>query len=153
MDDHDFGILLGLAYQRFVDELRAHLGEAGFIDLGGSFGYVLRALDQQPLTTSQLAARLGITSQGAAKIVDDMVAAGYVERRPDPGDGRQKQLFLSVRGSAVLAAARRFHRDFEQGLAGELGTRRAGELRAALTRIVERQPGAVDRGARLLRPL
>jgi DNA-binding MarR family transcriptional regulator len=151
--DHDFGILLGLAYQRFVDELRAHLASAGVTDVGGSFGYVLRALDQQPLTTSQLAARLAITSQGAAKIVDDMVASGYVERRPDPGDGRQKQLFLGARGAAVLAAARRFHRDFEQDLAGELGARRARELRAALTRIVERAPGAVDRGARLLRPL
>jgi DNA-binding MarR family transcriptional regulator len=151
--DHDFGILLGLAYQRFVDELRAHLAEAGFSGVGGSFGYVLRALDRQALTTSQLASRLGITSQGAAKIVDDMVAGGYVERRPDPGDGRQKQLFLSPRGEAVLAAARRFHRSFEQDLAAELGPRRTGTLRAALSSIVEREPGAVDRRTRLLRPL
>ena len=150
---HDFGILLGLAYQRFVDELRARLGEAGFTGVGGSVGYVLRALDQQPLTTSQLAARLRITSQGAAKIVDDMVAAGHLERRPDPGDGRQKQLFLSPRGAALLAAARRFHRDFEQDLAAELGLRRAGALRAALTAIVERDPATVDPRARLLRPL
>ena len=91
--------------------------------------------------------------QGAAKIVDDMVAAAYVERRPDPGDGRQKQLFLSRRGQAVLAAARRFHRDFEHGLAGELGARPAAALRAALTSIVEREPAAVDRPTRVLRPL
>jgi DNA-binding MarR family transcriptional regulator len=151
--DHDFGILLGLAYQRFVDELGTHLSQAGFTGVGGSFGYVLRALAQQPLTTSQLAARLGITSQGAAKIVDDMVAAGYLERRPDPGDGRQKQLVLSQRGQALLAAARRFHRNFERDLAAELGPRRAGTLRAALSGIVERAPGAVERRSRLLRPL
>jgi hypothetical protein len=102
--DHDFGILLGLAYQRFVDELGAHLSQAGFAGVGGSFGYVLRALAQQPLTTSQL-------------------------------------------------AARRFHRNFEQDLAAELGPRRAGTLRAALSGIVEREPGVVERRTRLLRPL
>jgi DNA-binding MarR family transcriptional regulator len=151
--DHDFGILLGLAYQQFADELRAHLAEAGFADVGTSFGYVVRALARQRLTTSQLAARLRITSQGSAKIVDEMAAAGYVERRPDPGDGRQKQLLLTPRGEALLAAARRFHRAFERDLAAELGSRRVATLRAALTRIVDREPAAVDQHTRLLRPL
>ena len=80
----DFGILLGLAYQHFVEALRADLHERGFTDLGASFGYVLRALAAEPLTATQLAARLHLTPQGAAKIADAMVRHGYVERRMDP---------------------------------------------------------------------
>ena len=36
--DTDIGILLGLAYAGFVDELRADLAARGFADLGPSYG-------------------------------------------------------------------------------------------------------------------
>src|SRR6476659_5066628 len=88
MEPLDFGILLGLAYSAFVDELRAHLAKSGFDRLNRSFGYVARALVDDTLSLRELADRLGITSQGALKIVDDMEANHYLERSPDPGDGR-----------------------------------------------------------------
>src|SRR5262249_2715023 len=65
MAEPDLGILLALAFQQFVAELREHLGEQGFDDLARSDGYVFRALDAAPLTTSALADRLGVTKQGA----------------------------------------------------------------------------------------
>jgi len=34
----DFGILLGLSYQAFVDELRAALATEGFNDMSPSYG-------------------------------------------------------------------------------------------------------------------
>ena len=42
MATHDFGILLGFAYQGFVEALHAHLAEHGFTDIGNSHGYVVR---------------------------------------------------------------------------------------------------------------
>ncbi|MBV9358934.1 MAG: MarR family transcriptional regulator, partial [Chloroflexi bacterium] len=131
----DFGILLGLAYQHFVDALNRHLREQGFADLGSSFGYVLRALAAQPRTATQLASRLHLTPQGAARIVDDMVQRGYVERRLDPRDGRARQLVLAPRGQQALRAARAFHAAFERDLADTWGTERAAALRAALEAI------------------
>ena len=113
----DFGTLLGLAYQHFVEALRAHLNERGFTDLGASFGYVLRALAAEPLTATQLAARLHLTPQGAAKIADAMVRHGYVERRVDPADARARRLVLAARGQQALRAARAFHQTFERDLA------------------------------------
>src|SRR3954454_25318728 len=90
----DLGILLGLAYQTFVDRLRADLAGRGFDDLGGAYGYVFRALaDEQP-SQRELARRLGITDQGMAKIIAEMIARRYVERAVDPDDSRVKRLRL-----------------------------------------------------------
>jgi len=151
----DFGVLLGLAYQHFVDALHAQLAEHGFDDLGTSFGYVFRALAAEPLTATELAMQLQLTPQGAAKIVDDMVRRGYVERRVDPADARARRLFLAPRGKRALAAARAFHRQFEAEFARAAGTERAEALRAALEQLVEldSKRAPLDSGVRLLRPL
>lgn len=148
--EDDLGILLGLAYQRFVAELNTHLAAAGFAGIGSSFGYVFRILLDGELTTSQLAGRLGITAQGAAKLVNEMTGNGYVARRPDPGDARQKQVRLTARGRAAVAAARAFHEDFERQLAAELGARSVATLRKVLGTVVDRDH-AGDL-ARVLRP-
>lgn len=87
----DLGMLMALAYGQFVVELRAYLAEAGFDDLGRSDGYVFRALDAAPLTTSELAERLRISKQGAGQIIADMQARGTSGQanptRPTGGPG------------------------------------------------------------------
>lgn len=146
----DFGILLGLAYQHFVLELNRHLAERGFDSIGPSYGYVFRALGEGRRTTAQLAAQLGITSQGMAKIIDDMEATGYVGRHLDPADARVKLLDLTPRGRAALAAARKFHHDFEARLAGSLGPRKVATTRDVLTSLIGAAPA--DDLSRTLRP-
>jgi DNA-binding MarR family transcriptional regulator len=151
MERPDFGILLGLAYAAFVDELRAHLAGAGFDNLNRSFGYVARALTSESMSLRELADRLEITSQGALKIVDDMEENQYLERVPDPEDGRTKRLGLTKRGRAALHAARAFHARFEADLARQGGARQAATLREALTGLVQRREHA---GASItLRPM
>lgn len=133
MVDPDFGILLALAYQQFVSELHQDLGGRGFDDLARSDGYVFRALDAEPLTTSALAERLGISKQGAGQMVDDMTRRGYLHSRPDPSDRRARLLELSARGRRALAAARAFHRRYEQRLARRHGRAHVDTVRAVLT--------------------
>lgn len=132
----DFGILLALSYTAFVDELRAELARLGYDELNRSFGYVARALAEGPLTLKALAERLELTPPGALKIVDDMVANGYLERAPDRTDGRAKRLGLSRRGNAALDAARRFHARFERRLASRHGKAHVVTLRALLSAVV-----------------
>lgn len=133
--DLDLGILIGLAYQEFVRELRDELARLGYADAGPSYGYVFRSLDIQPMNTSELADRLAITKQGAAQLIEEMEARGYVERRPDPADRRAKLLYLTEQGATALATARRFHRDFEKRLAHQHGGAAVGSLRRLLTAI------------------
>jgi DNA-binding MarR family transcriptional regulator len=132
---HDLGILLALAYQRFVEELREELAGAGIDALGRSDGYVFRALDERPCTVSELAARLQISKQGAAQIVSDMEGRGLVVRRPDPTDGRARLVELSEAGRTALTTARRFHRSFEARLVRELGPEPVAGLVATLEHV------------------
>ena len=143
--DTDIGILLGLAYAGFVDELRADLAARGFADLGPSYGYVFRVLGDGERSLSELAGLLGMTLPGAGKIVDEMEARGYVERHPDASDRRVKQLRLSPRGRAALKAAQAFHRRFERRLPD------GPALRAALEGIAADAGG--EPAPRSVRPL
>jgi DNA-binding MarR family transcriptional regulator len=98
---------------------------------------VLRAVAGEPLKQRQLSRRLGITDQGAMKIVDDMEHRGFVVR-------------VGPRGKTLLAAARRFHARFERALAAELGESVA-TTRRVLEHIVAQAPG--DAGKGRLRPM
>ena len=54
----DIGILLGIAYQEFVRELRSVHEAQGATDIGRSDGFVFRSLAIKPMTVSELAVRL-----------------------------------------------------------------------------------------------
>jgi DNA-binding MarR family transcriptional regulator len=150
--DNDFGIVLGLAYQQFVTELHEHLAAAGFTDIRPHFGYAFKVLARDELTIGRLAEHLHITHQGAAKLVEEMVTAGYAERRPDPSDGRVKRVVLTDRARALMTSGSEFHRAFEAQLATEIGAEAAAATRRGLTAIVERSDSP-DGLARTLRPL
>ncbi len=134
MTTTDLGILLALGYQHFVRRLHDDLAARGFDDLARSDGYVFRALATEPLTTSALAAHLGITKQGAGQIVDDMTRRGYLTSRPHPHDARARLQELSARGRGALAAARSFHRRYERALVREHGAESVTALRTAARR-------------------
>ncbi len=145
-DAVDFGILLNLAYGRFKGRLHAHLAARGYADVGPSFGYVFRALADGPLLLARLAEVMGISPQGALKIVQEMVDAEYVTREADPSDARAKRLSLTARGRGALTEARRFHARFERELARRTGATAAREARRALEAIVAMAPLDGDSG-------
>ena len=140
----DFGILLNVAFGVFKTELHAHLDAAGYDDVGASFGYVFRLLADGPRNLKQVAENLGITPQGALKVVNDMVAKAYLERSDDPVDGRVKLLSLTPRARKAMGVARRFHQRFERELAERVGPAAAAAARAALEHIVSRDGSAAQ---------
>jgi DNA-binding MarR family transcriptional regulator len=151
LPEPDFGILLGGAYAAFTDWLRAEMQASGFDDLGSSHGYVFRALGNGSMTLTELAAGLGMTTQGAAKIVAAMAEGGYVCSTPDPTDGRAKRLALDDRGRRALRRARALHASYERRLVRRLGVQRVADLREALGLVGESVD--VDTASRVLRPM
>lgn len=143
----DFGVLLNVAFNTFKSALEDDLAAAGFADVGPSFGYVFRLLSEEPCSLSELARHLHMTSPGALKLVDDMVAKGYVARTADATDRRVKRLGLTRRGRAALQRARDFHARCEQDLVDRLGARRMAATREVLGALA-----ATGGGARSLRP-
>lgn len=146
----DFGVLLNVAYATFKESLDADLAAAGFDDIGTSFGYVFRLLAQAPCNLSELAVQLGMSSPGALKVVDDMVAKGYVSRSADAHDRRAKRLLLTARGRAALERARSFHDQYEQALVQRLGARQVTAARKLLEAMAASH---AERNGRMPRPV
>src|SRR5947208_3387809 len=52
-----------------------------------------------------LAAKAGVTRQAASQLIREIEARGYVDLRPDPGDGRAVIVGRTVRGQRLLRDA------------------------------------------------
>ena len=81
---------------------------------------------------SELAERAQVTKQSMAELVAHLERHGYVERVPDPADGRAKLVRATARGQQVYAIARRFVAATEADWARRIGKERIRELREIL---------------------
>jgi DNA-binding MarR family transcriptional regulator len=71
-----------------------------------------------PRTAAQLAADIGLDRSVVSRHGDRLVAAGLLQRTPDPGDKRGTLLSLTAQGAAQVAVMRgRLHRAFDTYLA------------------------------------
>jgi len=132
----DLGILLTLALRAFTDQLHAALEQAGFGDLRPAFGVVFRALRDEPLTLTVLAARLGVTKQAAAKVTGEMEGKRLLRKKGSSVDGRAKLLELTARGRRAMATAIQIGAQIDQRLVETVGQRTAQGMRRALEQLV-----------------
>ena len=110
-----------------------------------------RVAKGEAATASALAVLEGVRPQSVASTLSALEAKGLIGRAPDPEDGRARVLELSPRGRQALAAARRFHRRYEQRLARRHGPEAAATLRELLTTLAPTDDkGALDPRLRAL---
>lgn len=83
-------------------------------------------------TISEVGRRLGITRQGASKIVAELKERGYLSVAPSPSDGREKVLTLTPRAEQFLTALNDAGRAIEARLSEELGADGVEQLFHAL---------------------
>ncbi|NPC42999.1 MarR family transcriptional regulator [Nocardioides sp. zg-1230] len=88
-------------------EARAYdaLVAAGAADVTPTQARLMAQVDPDGSRLVTLAARARITKQSASFLVDQLERAGYVERVPDPYDGRAKLVRLTPRAREVGDAA------------------------------------------------
>lgn len=95
---------------------------AGFPDRRFPDGRVLRlCAGAEEVTASRIGRELGITRQGAGKIVSELRDQGFVTLSASSGDGRQKVVTLTARARDYLAAQRSAARRLERELEGQVG--------------------------------
>jgi DNA-binding MarR family transcriptional regulator len=119
-----FGAWLG--YRRRMDEELAALGFAGrrFPDM-----FVLRMCSGAGETTiSQIGRGLGITRQGASKIVTGLGVRGYVTVTPSPTSGREKVVRPTSQGAAYLDAVQEAQRIVDGRLRADIGSEELGQF-------------------------
>lgn len=108
-----------IGYQHRLDEAMA---AEGFEDRRFPDGRVLRLCSAPEGTTiSGIGRELGMTRQGAGKIVANLRDRGYVEVRASATSGREKDVTLTQRAVDYLAAQRRAARRIERQVQDDLG--------------------------------
>jgi DNA-binding MarR family transcriptional regulator len=111
--------------------------DAGYDDVTIAQSRLLMGIDTAGTRLSVLAERAQIAKQTATALVDRLEVAGYVERVPDPSDGRARLVRMTPRAEAALPVARAEEDRIEAEWRAHLGPELMGHLRDALTGLRE----------------
>lgn len=119
-----------VGYQRRMDR---EMAAAGFGDRGFPDGRVLRSCSRSDdVTISKIGRELGITRQGASKVVAGLRERKYVTVNPSATSGREKVVQLTPLALQYLEAQRTAARTIERELQLELGDGWVDSLRLLL---------------------
>ena len=137
----DLGWGLGTVFRAYVKA--AHEAVA---DLpGGPRGYQVLSAAAQGNVGSQLALaqHLGVDRTVMTYLLDDLEAAGLIERRPDPADRRARQVVATKRGTELLTELDGRLKTAEAFLLAPLD-QQAGESFRAQVRVIATRLDALD---------
>lgn len=129
------GLLLFVAYRAVEQRALAAVAAAGFDDITTAQARVLQRVRAEGSRLTELAEAATVTKQTAGFLVDQLERAGYVERVPDPSDGRAKLIRIADRGRRVAEVADRTISEVEQEWREHLGARRWSQLQEGLVRL------------------
>ena len=99
-----FGDQLALARLHWVREMSARLEKLGYHDYRRSDAVLLRRLLTGATPLGQLGLALGVTRQGARKMLDGLVGRRLVELQRDPHDARRLLAELTPEGRRYASA-------------------------------------------------
>ena len=140
----NLAILLREPLRAMNDVVVARIGAAGHHEVRAPHGLVLQYLDDAGTRVSVLAERAEITKQSMAELVAHLERHGYVERVPDPADGRAKLVRATARGRDVFAVVRGVIGEYERYLDERMGAEEVRRLRGLLEELSDalQAPGA-----------
>jgi DNA-binding MarR family transcriptional regulator len=98
----DLGWGLGTVFRAYVTAAHAAVADLP----GGPRGYQVLSAAAHGTVGSQLALaqHLGVDRTVMTYLLDDLEAAGLIERRPDPADRRARRIVATRQGTKLLAA-------------------------------------------------
>lgn len=135
----DLSYLLASAFRAHLGVLRGAVGNLPHGARG--FGALAASADRAPRNQAELAKHLGLDRTVMVYLVDDLEAAGLVERVPDPNDRRSKLIKATPAGVARLCELRQATAAAEAELLADLSPAEAELLPSLLRRIAARGSG------------
>lgn len=94
--------LLALARYFQKNTMAALQQQCGHEDLRLGFTAYITLIGARDMRLTELADTIGVSRQACNQSIKQIEAAGYITSRPDPSDGRARQLQLSDRGRQLL---------------------------------------------------
>lgn len=133
------GRWLSLAFRYYDEAVVRRMNEHGFTDIRLVHATLIRCMDSQGTRLTEIADRAGMHKQAIGQLVNECEQTGYVERRPDPIDGRAQLICFTRRGLKLLKALGEIHADSEADFVAIIGADRIGAFKKALHRVAEVQ--------------
>ena len=133
----NLGVLLREPYRVANERLHQRFAESGHPEIRTPHGNVFAYLDDAGTRVSALAERAQVTKQSMAELVAHLERHGYVERVPDPSDGRAKLVKATRKGDQLYAIARDFVAETEAKWTRSLGRQKMKQLRSLLEELNE----------------
>lgn len=131
--------LIDDAYHRVNVAIVRGLAAMGHPEIRAAHAVVFELLGDRS-HVSQLARDAGMTKQAMAELVRHLEQHGYVERTPDPDDGRASLVVATDLGRDARDCASQVLDTVLGRWEAELGQRRLADLRRSLTRLVDSIP-------------
>src|SRR5215207_846477 len=130
------GALLRLAWHAVRDRLSERVLAAGYTDLSRAHVLLFRWPTIDGLRPSELATRNQLSRQSINDLLSDLEKRGYLERTPDPTDGRARIVRLTERGWDLTQVISDMSFASEREWAQVIGESRYEEFRSALFELV-----------------
>jgi DNA-binding MarR family transcriptional regulator len=134
----NLGRLLREPFHEMTAHVHARLAEQGHPQIRVAHGNVFQFLDDEGTRVSDLAARAQMTKQSMGELVAHLEAHGYVERVPDPSDGRAKLVRPTASGQDVYPLAVEAIAEVQARWAERIGESKLRRLRALLEELSDR---------------
>lgn len=134
MPDPPLGVLLYIPTRYLDQRILATVVAAGF-PITMAQAKLLQRIDPDGTRLGRLAEAAEVTKQSAGWLVDQLEAAGYVERVPDPGDARARLVRLTERAHEAQVVARAEERAIEAEWVAHLGAEDLEAMRRTLLRL------------------
>ena len=139
-DGEDFppaiGALLRLAWQAVRERIYEGVQEAGYTDLSRANVFLLRWPPFDGLRPSEIATRNQLSRQAINDLLSDLEKGGYLERVPDPTDGRARIVRFTERGWDLTQVIRDMSFTTEREWTRAIGEARYAEFRDTLRELV-----------------
>lgn len=132
-DELNLGLLLFIPYRAMEKAVLEAMAAAGFDDITLAQARVFQRIDPDGSRVTDLAEGALLTKQTVGFLVDQLERAGYVERTPDPRDGRARLVRVAARGAAAVQASLAVVAGVEAQWTAHLGETRTAQLRETLT--------------------
>jgi DNA-binding MarR family transcriptional regulator len=113
----------------------SHAHTVGHNDLRPAHARLMVFLGWEGSRITDIARAQDVTKNAVGQLVTELEDLGYVERVPDPVDGRAKIVRYTEQGRALLADAAAIAEQLDAEIEAVIGARRLAELRSTLADI------------------